>query len=820
MDQNQDIRSQQDTPPIARRILARAGQSRRLLSPWSQRYVEATTAGQPAPQTRRTGITTPRIQLFLKRVEGSRRRSTAWHPNVGSLRPGMTDPFTSAIATRFAYRPIGIKQPGQPRQEYQPVDSPDLLLAGSYGEAEPAPAQTPSVRLPSFARPQQPTEPETPVQTSHQESNVPELVSRLLRSERGQVIPPAPKAKKKTRPRPPLLPPKSRLFTRVQEGTAHEPPPESQPPTEPSSITPPVSEAIESAQTPVDQPSPAAGDEPESVGAEQPGAETRLFRQVDPLSTPDIPDIPPAGLPPVGPFPGKQTRPRITPDPGPLASPPTEPRPTITPDPRPAEPAPTLRHLIIPDSPVPPDSSPAVEPIGPDTQTAPATVEAPPVEPTPAEPPPVPAPAEPPGVEPVGPSAPDSVAKESGPPLIQPATKSETSPQPPDQPVTKLPLPPIQPAPPAKLAKPASVQPASEPPLAEPPPVSGDEPETGSPPAPDAPAATEKAAAVEPPVLPPLEHKLLSRPAMPLVRPLRPRPKPEPTAPPLAQRRLISRGWRFKTDPTTRPARPERVSQATARLEGTQSSGKPLADKPRSAMEGVFRRDFRDVRIHRIDLKPLNVQAATRGRDIFVDEGQDDNFERPESMALLGHELTHVSQSGLAQTKPASDTTVLSPTRQPSEVEADEAEAETTERSVMQMARSMADTSVFAPVQRAPAEQKEAFDSPFTPDSSFIEGYYERGQEVRSQYEAAAETGPTGAGGPPGDEVFGELQGQFEELLDEKLNQMLEAMGIEGGESEPEETAAPEATNNLDTLARQVLPYVRRMIAVERERRS
>ena len=58
-----------------------------------------------------------------------------------------------------------------------------------------------------------------------------------------------------------------------------------------------------------------------------------------------------------------------------------------------------------------------------------------------------------------------------------------------------------------------------------------------------------------------------------------------------------------------------------------------------------------------------------------------------------------------------------------------------------------------------------------------------------------------------------ELQTTLEEIIDDRLAEMLETLGLD---EDDEEAKAPD----IDDLARQVLPYIKRLIAVERERRA
>jgi hypothetical protein len=72
--------------------------------------------------------------------------------------------------------------------------------------------------------------------------------------------------------------------------------------------------------------------------------------------------------------------------------------------------------------------------------------------------------------------------------------------------------------------------------------------------------------------------------------------------------------------------------------------GAPLPDSVRQKMEGFFKTDFSDVRIHIGPQAPaIGAIAFTIGSQIFFAPGQYQPGS-PNGQALLGHELTHVVQ--------------------------------------------------------------------------------------------------------------------------------------------------------------------------------
>jgi|GEM_PF-6712139 len=108
------------------------------------------------------------------------------------------------------------------------------------------------------------------------------------------------------------------------------------------------------------------------------------------------------------------------------------------------------------------------------------------------------------------------------------------------------------------------------------------------------------------------------------------------------------------------------------------SSGEPLQDAVRTAMEPIVGSRLNDVRIHSSPAasamaSALSADAFTVGREVFFAEGKFDPFS-PRGQALLAHELTHVRQ----QEKPLERLP-----RQGEHSDPTEAEAELVERAVL-----------------------------------------------------------------------------------------------------------------------------------------
>jgi len=103
-------------------------------------------------------------------------------------------------------------------------------------------------------------------------------------------------------------------------------------------------------------------------------------------------------------------------------------------------------------------------------------------------------------------------------------------------------------------------------------------------------------------------------------------------------------GWRFKrSEQASASAQPVDVQRAAAALTARPSGGMPLPVRPRTLMERVLQRDFSGVRLQAAGLEPLGVEAAARGQTVYLQRSALAQLERPDNLALLGHELTHVA---------------------------------------------------------------------------------------------------------------------------------------------------------------------------------
>ncbi|RLC77480.1 MAG: hypothetical protein DRJ03_26775, partial [Chloroflexi bacterium] len=305
-----------------------------------------------------------------------------------------------------------------------------------------------------------------------------------------------------------------------------------------------------------------------------------------------------------------------------------------------------------------------------------------------------------------------------------------------------------------------------------------------------------------------------------------------------------ARGYRFKRKRQITPAPPSQVARAAAELERGAGAGSALAEKPRAVMESALGQDFGAVRVHTAQLAPLGVQAASRGSDVYVGPAQD-RFDTPDSLSLLGHELTHVSQrgGGLVSAMPAAQMTVLPVTRSPVGVARDEDEADSVEQSIKRLLGSTALTPPDSEELPSGESKMELWES----GASEEEGEKEEG----SALEDAALSPDELAASPElflrqevallvaaqqmasGGEYPSDLYQNLLELAPPDLDaaaeegvisiEDVEAIGemaallaeIEAGQEKEE---PEEAELNLGRLARQVYPFVKQMLAVERER--
>ena len=308
--------------------------------------------------------------------------------------------------------------------------------------------------------------------------------------------------------------------------------------------------------------------------------------------------------------------------------------------------------------------------------------------------------------------------------------------------------------------------------------------------------------------------------------------------------RLEAQGYRFKRKRQITPAPPSQVARAAAELERGAGAGSALAEKPRAVMESALGQDFGAVRVHTAQLAPLGVQAASRGSDVYVGPGQD-RFDTPDSLSLLGHELTHVSQrgGGLVSAMPTAQMTVLPVTQSPVGVAREEEEADSVEQSIKRLLGSTALTPPDSEELPSGESKMELWES----GASEEEGEKEEGSALedaalspdelaaspelflRQEVALLVAAQQMASGGEYPSDLYQNLLDIAPPDLDAAAEEGVisiedvEAIGemaallaeIEAGQEKEE---PEEAELNLGRLARQVYPFVKQMLAVERER--
>ncbi len=293
--------------------------------------------------------------------------------------------------------------------------------------------------------------------------------------------------------------------------------------------------------------------------------------------------------------------------------------------------------------------------------------------------------------------------------------------------------------------------------------------------------------------------------------------RPRLTTAKQARTHLVNRGWRFKKrESGETSATPQQISRAVDDLErSADQGGQPLPAEPRSVTEQALGRDFSSVRVQTAQLAPLNVEAATRGTDIYVEPDQT-HFETPQSMAVLGHELTHVTQRGLVQSKPVVETAVLPQVRfeqEPAELQREEGEATRNEERILRQLKPQPDISTLSTPAQPPTYKSASTPTVMTKKETTSSG---------AARESDAIPGPTA------DWLAAEVLEQRQPLVSPAASNTIfrqaesepdtsDTSETDEGDQEGEETTQQEP--DLDDLARQIYPIIKRMLSVERERR-
>ena len=293
------------------------------------------------------------------------------------------------------------------------------------------------------------------------------------------------------------------------------------------------------------------------------------------------------------------------------------------------------------------------------------------------------------------------------------------------------------------------------------------------------------------------------------------RPLPVLT-PKQARGQLVARGWRFKRKVEDAPADPRLISRAMDELEQGQSAGKPLADEPRARVERTLGRDFSGVRLRTAQLAPLNVEAATQGSDVYVEPGQD-RFETPQSLALLGHELTHVAQRGLAQTKSVAQTAILPQTRgeevvaeESAVVRDEEDEALSAEQRLLGPGQTQFPTLSLSGAPRTILRKPAS-----TPEPGWS------GQQGRAESQILPGAIPEPVAHWLASAELAQRQPLVSPVASNVISRQEETSAGASSPTSPsgEATEQPAGQQpDLDQLARQIYPLIKRLLSVERER--
>jgi hypothetical protein len=205
---------------ITQAVTALKQRTLRALSPWTRRRLQ-TAGSRPEAQVRRSTLSVGHTRSFLNRVRRSVDRATVWKPNLGPMGPAVVQRFSHTVANRLrAVELIGVKRGSQPPAFLQRGamggwgEELELILPVGPQASGPTPGELGAgsrIRGPSiFSMPRPPVPP----------------ASRPAPSR-------TPRAAATRRPQRRSLDPKARLFARIEEvSSAGKPSPEAKPPTE------------------------------------------------------------------------------------------------------------------------------------------------------------------------------------------------------------------------------------------------------------------------------------------------------------------------------------------------------------------------------------------------------------------------------------------------------------------------------------------------------------------------------------------------------------------------------------------------------------
>ncbi len=777
--------------PIQRSVTALRQHTRQVLSPWVQHRLP-TSPARPAPR-RPTTLVVGNVRTLLRRVQRTLDRATVWKPDAGAFKHTLVQQFSSAVAGRFT--------------------SP-LLVSVQRQAALAAPAWSDytELTLPLGATPAQSVEGAAGARVKG-----PSIFSVGQRIEPMRsatpVLPaaPRPQAPPQAAQRPPQKQPpsKSRLYTRVEEIT-------------PAGSAPPPAPTTALQRSEVAEPPPR--EEPEAETAELPKLQDRV--SAEPLSGQTTPPIqhqpaqeatarPQAGTAHEAPLDTQVSIPshtRIEPatamqPEAPGREPPVQPERLAPPEQMDTPPAPQLPEFTVP---LP--TAPAQQGIPP--QEPPSVLPAPPSRPPQASPS---APVQRQAAQPPPPKArPPRQAPPAQPPSA-PATPTSTRPSaPPRQPVAKTtaqepagelpPEPTIEPELPLAARQAAAIE--SQPETAAQAEPAQQAPQI-PPPIDFAPAETAKPAPVQRQVAPELT---LREPARPTARaeeqPIQSPPEaaPPPPVQPQEARDVVPPLPKREQPPSheaERPAPPSR-SLLTRLASHTQMALRKPLPLPRHSAVAVQRRGERpsQARPHPASTSPAALPLSSPLASPTL-------YDRSPNL-VIGPTLSMISRierPGRPSARPGGEQIARQSTAPP----VIRPELSTTPTS-HPLALSMPFRSPPSSLPSAPLQRPTPPDSPGTiqPDSlAAIQ------REIRQLFEADL---PLAA--PPAPAVAPTETIQRQTAPAAVLTSISQAPAapqtvvrrVEGLDIEPE-------AQDLTELARRVVPFVKRLLAIERERR-
>jgi hypothetical protein len=260
-----------------------------------------------------------------------------------------------------------------------------------------------------------------------------------------------------------------------------------------------------------------------------------------------------------------------------------------------------------------------------------------------------------------------------------------------------------------------------------------------------------------------------------------------------AREYLESRSWRFKRDdsgPSAASSRSNDIIQTVAKLESASSGGNRIPTEARQSIQpfvGNGGNALNDSRVHStISLKPLGLKAATRGSDIHVEPGQD-RFDTPSQLGLLGHEVSHqfIQRSF--------------------NIDQEESQADSIEQSIasfFETSSTSGGSEAGGDDSSAPIMRRALSQGSFDNSMPFLsaDNYSSAPKSTVQRAEADGVVQREGADAPAGDAGATDASD-------------------DGADGEGGDAGASGTTVSLPKLAEKVYPYIKRLLAREKEQR-